>query len=286
MSFVGLHIVGVTCTGAHGSGITLPPLAAMIRGVTLVSANFGPDGKPIVYRIEPSNGITDPQKHPKTSVLVQDDATFNAIIVGLGAFGVVYSVTIETVPFYWIREFRESVDWSVAKKRLQQGPSGDILSFHNAEVWLNAYNSRALITKREVVTDPPKPPFWKRVVNAIPCLHCIVPLPLENTDDALSPDPPAHAFDALLDAIPALKRIWESIAGTDGLVEEGIRELGKVLGLLLNHFPRLVPAVSHLIYSGEKRTIATILIGHQHLLRYTEPSSPLGRKILRYLRHW
>ncbi len=82
-------MVGISCTGAHGSGLTIPPLADMIRGVTLVSARFGSDGLPTVYRIEPTNGITDPNKHIPKVTLIQDYATLNAVIVGLGAFGVV-----------------------------------------------------------------------------------------------------------------------------------------------------------------------------------------------------
>jgi hypothetical protein len=223
----------------------------MIRGVTLVSANFGPDGKPIVYRIEPTDGMTDPQKHRGNSVLIQEDDTFNAITVGLGAFGVVYSITIESVPFYWIREYREFVDWSIARKRLQQGPSGDILSFHNAEVWLNAYNSRALISRREKVTHLPKPKrsllkrFLHTLCKVVPCVDCFVPTP-----DPPTSNPPAHVFDALLDAIPALRRIWQSIEGRGGLLDESYREMGKSLGLLLKHLPLLVPAVSDPLVQG------------------------------------
>lgn len=217
--YEGLHIVGVSCTGAHGSGITLPPLAGMIRGVTLVSAQFGDDGVPIVYRIEPTNGMTDPKKQPASMPLIQDDDTFNAVIVGLGAFGVIYSVTIETVPFYWIREYREIVSWSVAKQQLQQGASGDILKYHNAEVWLNPYTSNALITKRELTAAPP--------------------------DASSSPQGP---FITLINSLPALKSILEAItSGKSLLTDEEIRELGKILALFLKHFSLLVPAAVNIV---------------------------------------
>lgn len=247
-------MVGITCTGAHGSGITVPPLAAMIRGVTLVSANFGHDGKPIVYRIEPTKGMTDPEKHRSTSILIQDDDNFNAITVGLGAFGIVYSITIETVPFYWIREYREFVDWSVAKKQLQQGSNGDILRFHNAEVWLNAYTSHTLITKREKVTHipkpKPKPSLMKRILlgiyrilRLVPCARCFIPNPADPFE-TLTSNPSTHVFDALLDSVPALRRIWRSIERRGGLLDDKYKEIGTSLGLLLRHLPLLVPAVS------------------------------------------
>jgi len=219
---IGLHIVGISCTGAHGSGLTLPPLAGMIRSVTVVSGNFGPTGLPIVYRIEPTKGITDPKKPIPNVTLVQDDATFNAVIVGLGAFGVVYSVTIETVPFYWIKETREAVDWSAAKKRLQKGPDGDILKYHNAEVWLNPYTSLALITKREVVTEAPP--------------------------DASNPA--TNAFVTFIHSIPVLEKIWQEISKPGELLDDLYRELGKVLAILLKALPLLVPAVSDLVGQG------------------------------------
>ena len=107
----------------------------MIRSVTVVSGNFGPNGLPIIYRTEPTNGITDRGKQIPNVTLVQDDAMFNAIIVGLGAFGVVHSIIIETTPFYWIKETREAVDWSAAKKRLQRedptGASSDIATLRS-----------------------------------------------------------------------------------------------------------------------------------------------------------
>jgi len=208
-------MVGISCTGAHGSGIKLPPLADMIRGVTLVSAKFGSNGLPIVYRIEPTNGITDPSKHVSNVTLVKDDATFNAMIVGLGAFGVVYSVTIETVPFYWIKETREIINWSAVKKRLQQGPDGDILKYHTNEILMNAYTSRALVTKRELVTERPS-----EVSN-----------------------PHTNPFVTLIQAIPAFEKIWNLISKPDGLLDDIHRGLGNVLAVLLKSLPLLVPTV-------------------------------------------
>jgi hypothetical protein len=173
---------------------------------------------PIVYRIEPTNGITDSSKSIPNVTLVQDDATFNAVIVGLGAFGVVYSVTIETVPFYWIKETRESVDWSAAKKRLQKGPDGDILKYHNSEIWLNPYTSHAIITKREVVaTLPPG-------VSS----------------------PSTNAFVTFIHAIPAFEKIWKAISKPGGLLDDLYRELGRIVALLLKALPLLVPAVREL----------------------------------------
>jgi len=156
--------------------------------------------------------MTDPRNTFAT--LVQDDTTFNAIIVGLGAFGVVYSVTIETVPFYWIKETREIIDWSAVKERL--GPNGDILKYHTDEILMNAYTSPALVTKWELVTERPPP-------------------------DAASP--PTNPFVTLVHALPALEKIWQLISKPGDLLDDLYRELGNVLAVLLKPLPPLVPTV-------------------------------------------
>jgi len=189
----------------------------MIRGVNLVSAKFGPDGKPIIYRIEPTGGITDPNRHSGPVVLLQDDKTFNAVIVGLCAFGVVYSITIETLPFYWVEETRQLVDWSTAKGFLEQGPNGSILKCHNSEVWLNPYTKQALITRREVTTTPPK----------------------DGGDSSVS------VFVTLIKLLPALKTVLQKMEKTfQNIGDDIIRELGQILAGILKEFPLLIPFVS------------------------------------------
>jgi len=193
----------------------------MIRGVTLVSAKFGADGTPIVYRIEPSNGITDPKKHTGNVQLIQEDATFNAVIVGLCAFGVIYSYTIETKPFYWIIETRQATDWDTAKKLLQEGPDGDILKCHNAEVWMNAYTKQCLITRREVSEEPP--------------------------EGAPAEDKSISAFLTLVKQLPALEHVLADLKlDIKNLEDDTVRELGQILALILKEFPLLIPFVSKL----------------------------------------
>ena len=128
--------------------------------------------------------------------------------------GVVYSVTIETVPFYWIKETREIIDWSAVKKRLV--PNGDILKYHTNEILMNAYTSHALVTKRELVTERPPP-------------------------DAANP--PTNPFVTLIHALPALQKIWQLISKPGTLLDDLYRELGNVLAVLLKPLPPLVPTL-------------------------------------------
>jgi FAD/FMN-containing dehydrogenase len=107
--------VGAAMTGTHGSGLAFGPLASQIRSITVVGA----DGQ--LTQVEPANGISDPAKFvPSRPLLedaslpvhlVQDDATFDALAVGLGCLGVIYSVTFEAVPLYWIVERRTVTTW-------------------------------------------------------------------------------------------------------------------------------------------------------------------------------
>jgi hypothetical protein len=89
---------GAFSTGTHGSGGKYSAYHDMIRSIVVVADA----GK--VYRVEPSNGITDPQKHKayfaihpeKVNIeLIQDDDKFYSLAVSMGCFGIIYSAIIE-----------------------------------------------------------------------------------------------------------------------------------------------------------------------------------------------
>jgi len=194
----------------------------MIVGINLISCQFNDkSGLPIQYRIEPTNGITDPQLYRDSWVLVQDDREFNAAMTGLGALGVIYSVTIATVPFYWVHEVREMVDWPTAKGLLQQGPQGDILKHHNAEVWVNPYTFKTLLTRREVTTTPP-------------------------AGELAGPNVGIHA--ALLKDLPGLQAVLNHIFRDDvtDITNHLAKLLGIILALFLKLFPLLLPSMMDL----------------------------------------
>lgn len=107
-------IVGAAMTATHGSGLKYGPLSSAIASIQLVVSG----GE--VLQVEPSDGITDPQKFPGyidshgdriKARLVQDDAIFNAASVSVGAVGVVYAVVLEVTPSYWLKETPTVTTW-------------------------------------------------------------------------------------------------------------------------------------------------------------------------------
>ena len=96
---------GAFSTGTHGSGGQHSAYHDMVRSILLVA------GEGMIYRIEPSNGITDKIKHDQfyaenpnltTVVLIQDDDKFYAALVSFGCFGIIYSAIIETIPMCFL----------------------------------------------------------------------------------------------------------------------------------------------------------------------------------------
>lgn len=143
-------------------------------------------------------------------------------MTGLGAMGVIYSVTISTVPFYWIQELREMVDWPTAKGLLEQGPQGDILKYHNAEVWVNPYTSQTLLTRREKIMTPPTSELAGSSLNI---------------------------FAALVKDLPGLQTVMDHILDGDD-IDEPAKLLGIALALFLKLCPLLVPSVSARTYTN------------------------------------
>jgi hypothetical protein len=228
----------------------------MICGVTLVSAQFDANDQPILYRIEPTDGITDPKLHDSGTTLIQDDAQFNGMVTGLCLSGVIYSVTITTVPFYWVFEEREFVDWSSVKQSLEKGPEGDILKYHNAEVWVNPYTSKALVSRRTAVTV--KPPGELSTGNV-------------------------SAFVTFANALPALRKLAGDIHGlSEELLLGAYREIGATVAVVLNLFPLLVPSVS--IWNTLPRLL---VLNTQQVSRYcsgdAKPFTTYNCEILRHL---
>jgi FAD/FMN-containing dehydrogenase len=170
----GQTIAGVISTSTHGSGLGFGPLSSQVESLTLVAG----DGS--VFRVEPSNGITDPDRwrarHPVVT-LMQDDAWFNAVQVGIGCLGVVYSVVLRVRPAYYLKEERFLSTWSKVKLDLQ---AGDVLRDNaHYEVLVNPYPTSAdytcLVTRRNPTPAPIDPPLEPPGRNLLVELAALVP---------------------------------------------------------------------------------------------------------------
>ena len=147
--------VGAMSTSTHGSGIGLGPMHDMVRSITLVAT----DGD--CYRIEPKNGITDPEKFNDGDIkLVQDDDWFYSVVVSMGAMGVIYSVILQAQDAYWLEQNRILFQrWQDAKDDIV---SKDLLKrIRHVEVYVNPNavdgKHHCVVNKRRIVEDPGRP---------------------------------------------------------------------------------------------------------------------------------
>lgn len=147
------HFAGAFSTGTHGTGGVYSAYHDMIRSIVIVSSK----GK--VWRVEPSNGITDKNKHNAyyaanlneiKPVLKQDDDLFYSLLVSMGTFGIIYSLILEVTDMKILheelvynaskrdRKGRNRIKWNDELKAKFKKPmlqAGD----HNMSIQINPY---------------------------------------------------------------------------------------------------------------------------------------------------
>jgi len=187
----GQTIVGAISTSTHGSGITLPPFPDMVRSLVLATTGTW-NGKTIrggnssggvhYYRIEPTDGITDPAKYNDPQIaLIQDDDCFRAAICSMGCFGVIYSVVLEVMQMYWLSETRALTTLDKLMQQLAPNPKNpqqlpDILrNTRNFEVLIQPYPMQGL----SVMEMDPQAPIaqYDRFFTCLVTQRVIVPKP-------------------------------------------------------------------------------------------------------------
>lgn len=146
----GQTLLGAISTSTHGSGRGLGPLPDAVVSLDLITT----DG--VMYRIEPTAGITDPVKfsarYGATRTLVQKDEWFYSVLVSLGTMGVIYSAVVTVRPAYQLLEHRRLEPWSAVKGNMLARSS----RFRHFEVFVNPYRRRdsgehmCLVTERDI----------------------------------------------------------------------------------------------------------------------------------------
>ena len=160
--------MGAASTSTHGSGIGLKPFPDLIKSMVLISSN----GK--AFRLEPKDGITDPVLYAQSDEykvhdieLIQDDDLFYSTTVSMGCFGIVFSVIIEVVDFYYLKEERTPSTWEVEREKLLTLGINHIRKNRHFELAVNPYpvnekgeldkvnGSRyCIVTTRNVISQP------------------------------------------------------------------------------------------------------------------------------------
>jgi len=132
-------VFGGVSTSTHGTGINIGAYPSFVKSLVLISSA----GK--TYRIEPSGGITDPDAYVQSRAkregieLIQDDKTFNAVVVSMGCMGIVYSVILEVGPSYWLFEERKLSSWEAIKKAYEKDKMAFLEEHRHLAIMLNPY---------------------------------------------------------------------------------------------------------------------------------------------------
>lgn len=139
-------ITGAISTGTHGTGRNQISMPGMVRSIVVVASGSR------VFRVEPTRGLTDPEKHDELGIeLIQKDQLFYSLILNLGAMGVIYSLIIEVRPQYHLAEERIVTKWS--------GVKSDILSnkiFQSKTVQLQGQRKEIIPRGVTVMINPHK----------------------------------------------------------------------------------------------------------------------------------
>ena len=130
----GQTLAGVVSTSTHGSGITLSSFSDMVRSIviattgkwhgTVIGGTQNRGAAIQVYRIEPSNGITNPVTYNDDKIqLIQNDDCFYSAICNMGCMGVIYSMVLEVMQFYCLDEDRFLINLKDLMQQLQPNPA-------------------------------------------------------------------------------------------------------------------------------------------------------------------
>lgn len=133
-----LNFFGVCTTGGHGSGSQIGPISEAILSMHLITLNG--QGKVVEYKIEPTDGITNAAKFQAANTgisLIQDDQTFNAVLVSAGCMGIVYSLIIKTQDSFFLEESRTCEVWEELKPNIIAKLNDP--NIHSIHLWFNPY---------------------------------------------------------------------------------------------------------------------------------------------------
>lgn len=118
---VGQAVAGAISTGTHGGDPTQPPLADAVVAMHLVTEGgrelwIERDSEPITDDLRLANALPC-----KDTEIVRSDLLFNALLVGFGRFGVIYSYVLRVVPAFRLAEWTTQLPRVVLTTALRDG---------------------------------------------------------------------------------------------------------------------------------------------------------------------
>ena len=239
-------LYGAIATSTHGTGIRLEGMTAMVRSMDLISTG----GK--CYRLEPTNGITDPEafhnKYPDGSVtLIQDDDKFYSTVVGFGLMGVVYSLVIETVRTHYLKQRLWLTNWRTIKPKLEDGSFFTEINPQGDKVGKDPTTGEYLPSRAQVFVNPyPTKKYWDKELDHTCVVQVQTNISKEEYDKLVGEEP-KHAIKLF----EFLKEILSN--GSHGThvehtaQEDKVSKIEEVLEDLIlafmNDHPEITPAV-------------------------------------------
>ena len=129
----GQTVVGALNTGTHGGDFTLPPIADSVVALHLVAdggRNYWIEPSPSAENLQLTNDIKLTKFYDKVAgvgnfEIIRDDAVFDAVLVSVGRFGIIYSVVLRAVPQYMLHELRHLSTWQDVKDQIKE-PKGPL----------------------------------------------------------------------------------------------------------------------------------------------------------------
>lgn len=163
-----LSVAGACATGTHGSGMRNGGLATAVSAIELVTAGG------------------------EVAFVQRGDELFDAVVVGLGAFGVATRLTLDILPAFEVEQY------------VYDGLPFAALREHFTEVMAAAYSVSAFTdwagpavrnvwVKRRVDEPLPPPEQWLGAVRADGPRHPVPGMPAENCTEQLGVPGPWHA---------------------------------------------------------------------------------------------
>lgn len=108
----GQTIAGCISTGVHGSGIKVGSVQDYVVGLNLI---IGPNPGDIVYLERHSKPVLNDVFVQKIrSKVIRNDGLFNAALVGLGSFGFIHGVVIESQNLFLLKRYVKSIKKELA----------------------------------------------------------------------------------------------------------------------------------------------------------------------------